>query len=271
MTFINFIVILKLITNEYEIGEKMNRLSSIKNKKENNKNKPKIKISRLFKLLSLLILIIIILYLITTRIYKKFSKNNSTVVTYSSEIKYDITKDGYTTTFTTQESNPKTYKEYKQNQNTPWANEPYWGGTMSLNGCGITSIAIIASGYNIELTPEDLRKEYYPHLEAEKMYTVLNELGLKCEDFWFTPIYLNEEYMLEWLNTNRPILICVDNSKENIWTEASHYMVLLATNEKNEVYLSNPNGEDNTSKASGWYNINEILPYTTALFIENYN
>ena len=59
MTFINFIVILKLITNEYEIGEKMNRLSSIKNKKENNKNKPKIKISRLFKLLSLLILIII--------------------------------------------------------------------------------------------------------------------------------------------------------------------------------------------------------------------
>ena len=92
MTFINFIVILKLITNEYEIGEKMNRLSSIKNKKENNKNKPKIKISRLFKLLSLLILIIIILYLITTRIYKKFSKNNSTVVTYSSEIKYDIIK-----------------------------------------------------------------------------------------------------------------------------------------------------------------------------------
>ena len=246
----------------------MNRLSYITNKP---KKKKKIKISRLLTLLGLLILIIITLYFIITTIYNKFLKNNSTIATHSSEIKYDITKDGYTSTFSTTSDYPKTYKEFKQNQNTPWANEPYWGGTMSLNGCGITSIAIIASGYNIDITPETLRKEHYPHLEAENMYTVLNDLGLKCEDFWFTSIYLNEEYILDWLETDRPILICVDNKKENIWTEASHYMVLLACNEKGLVYLSNPNGENNTEKASGWYELNEILPFTTkALFIENY-
>ena len=248
----------------------MNRLSNIKNKSP--KTKKKIKLSRLFTLLLIILLICIIIFLSILFIKNTFLKNTSTQYTIAQNIKYDIETDGYSTTFTTKEENPKTYKEFKQDQNAPWANKPYWGGTMSLNGCGITSMAIIASGYNIDITPEDLRTEYYPHLEAEEMYIVLNNFGLKCEDFWFTSIYLNEEYFLEWLHSNRPILICVDNSQKNIWTEASHYMVLLACNENNQVYLSNPNGIDNTENASGWYNLDEILPYTTkALFIENYN
>ena len=248
----------------------MNRLSNIKNKSQ--KNKKKIKLSRLFTLLGIILTIFIILLIIIQLIKINFFTNNTISKENIKEITYDIKKDGYTTTFSTTEKTTKTYKEYKQNQNTPWANKPYWGGTMSLNGCGITSIAIIASGYNINITPEDLRTKYYPHLNAEEMYIALNDLGLICEDFWFTSIYLNEDYILEWLKTNRPILICVDNSKENIWTKASHYMVLLACNENNQVYLSNPNGIENTSNESGWYNINEILPYTTkALFIENYN
>ena len=48
-------------------------------------------------------------------------------------------------------------------------------------------------------------------------------------------------------------------------------MVLLATDENNMVYISNPNGLDNTSKSSGWYNINEVTPYIAkALYIESY-
>ena len=86
---------------------------------------------------------------------------------------------------------------------------------MSLNGCGITSISIIASGYGIDITPEDLRNKYYPHLETENMYIALNDLGIKCSDFWFTPIYLNKEYILEWLKSDRPVLICVDNTLKN--------------------------------------------------------
>ena len=46
-------------------------------------------------------------------------------------------------------------------------------------------------------------------------------------------------------------------------------MVLLASDEHNMVYISNPNGLDNTAKSSGWYNIDEVLPYIAkALFIE---
>ena len=58
-------------------------------------------------------------------------------------------KDGYFTTFTTVNNHKKTYKEY-------------WGDTMAENGCGITVMSIILSGYGKDYTPEDLREKYYP-------------------------------------------------------------------------------------------------------------
>ena len=45
------------------------------------------------------------------------------------------------------------------------------------------------------------------------------------------------------LETNKPIIVCVWNKPtDNRWTTASHYMVLLATDGNNMVYVSNPNG-----------------------------
>ena len=78
-------------------------------------------------------------------------------------------KDGYFTTFTTTQNNQKTYIEYKQNNNSPWSNNSYWGGNMADNGCGITAIAVILSGYNLNYTPEDLRQKYYPVLDNENI------------------------------------------------------------------------------------------------------
>ena len=83
-------------------------------------------------------------------------------------------KDGYFTTFTTIEDNKKIYKEYKQNGNSPWAKHTYWGGAMIENGCGITSMAIILSGYNKDFSPEDLRNKYYPVLDYSKISTDVN-------------------------------------------------------------------------------------------------
>lgn len=180
--------------------------------------------------------------------------------------------DGYTTKFTTlNEIDKKTYIEYKQNQNSSWSEKSYWGGTMSENGCGITSIAIIASGYGLKTTPETLRKKYYPHLEGAEIKNALERLGVKCTDFYYNSNYISKKYIKDWLKTNRPVLICVDSTKKNKWTEASHYMVLLECNDDGLVYLSNPNGIDGEANASGWYNISEIFPYIVkALFIESY-
>ena len=49
-------------------------------------------------------------------------------------------------------------------------------------------------------------------------------------------------------------------------------MVLLATDDNDMVYISNPNGEKNDSNCSGWYKFYEITPsIAKALYIESYN
>ena len=78
--------------------------------------------------------------------------------------------------------------------------------------------------------------------------------------------------IIKHLQSNRPIIICVwNNPTDNRWTTASHYMVLLAADDNNMVYVSNPNGLKNDSKSSGWYDINEITPFIAkACYIEDY-
>ncbi len=182
-------------------------------------------------------------------------------------------QDGYFTTFTTTENHQKTYIEYKQNGDASWSSHTYWGGTMEENGCGITALSIILSGYNQKVTPEDLRKKYQPVLKAEQMANELTKtFGIETSDFYFDSIHLSEKEMMKHLETNRPILICVWNQpRENRWTEKSHYMVLLATDGHKNVYISNPNGGKKDSKSSGWYPISEVSPYIAkALYINRF-
>lgn len=179
-------------------------------------------------------------------------------------------KKGYNTIFITNNINTqKQYIEYKQDGESPWAKNDYWGGTMAENGCGITAIAIIASGYGKSVTPEDLRKIYAPHLEGENISKELNNsFGIKCTDFIFSSAYFSENKIIEHLSNNRPILICVWDKPNTSWTEKSHYMVLLATDGKDKVYVSNPSDEKEDRK-SGWYDIEDVRPYIAkALFIE---
>lgn len=200
----------------------------------------------------------------------KQDKNENYAGTGQQKVK---NKDGYFTTFTTVEKNQKIYKEYKQNGNASWSNKDYWGGTMSANGCGITVMSTILSGYHKDYTPETLRKKYYPVIDYEKLSSELSStFGIKNSDFYYDTPHLSKKYLIEHLQTNRPIIICVWNKpNNNRWTTSSHYMALLATDGKDMVYISNPNGLENDSKSSGWYDINEVEPYIAkALYIESY-
>ncbi len=180
-------------------------------------------------------------------------------------------KDGYFTTFTT--FNNKTYKEYKQNGNSSWAEKEYWNGLMKDTGCGITVLSIILSGYNLDYNPEALRKKYYPVMDYTQLSDELsNNYGISNSDFYFDLQHLSSEAIIEHLKSDRPIIICLwSQKKENRWTSTSHYMALLATDNNNMVYVSNPNGLKNANNSSGWYDINEITPYIAkALYIESY-
>lgn len=251
--------------------------------------KRKSKIKKFFILLFFVFLVFLFLNFYYNFI--SFDDLNTTFSTITNNSNYDIIKqdinsnyfgigqegvnnqDGYFTTFTTMKNNKKIYKEYKQNMASSWNDNKYWGGTMAENGCGITAISIILSGYNKNHTPESLRQKYYPVLDSSKISEELsNTFGIKNTDFYYDSVHLSKNKLQEHLETNRPILICVWNKpNNNRWTTDSHYMVLLACDSKDMVYISNPNGLENTSKSSGWYNFDEVVPYIAkALYIESY-
>ena len=260
------------------------RKKVMKMKKKMHKNLNK---KRLF--LSLLLLCVI-LYLYLNS-HNTSVKNTNLISSLENHSEYDIIKqdtnrhysgigqekvkhkDGYFTTFTTEENHKKTYLEYKQNGDASWSNNTYWGDTMAENGCGITVLSIILSGYRQNYTPEDLRKKYYPVMDYEQFSSELSStFGIKNSGFYYDSEHLSNTAIEEHLLTNRPIIICVWNTPHNNrWTTASHYMALLATDGNGMVYVSNPNGLENDSKSSGWYDINEITPYLAkAIYIEDY-
>lgn len=167
-------------------------------------------------------------------------------------------KDGYFTTFINEENYKKTYKKYKQNGNSSWSTKEYLDSTMAENGCSITVMSIILSGYGMDY--EDFSSE------------LSSTFGIKNSDFYYDTVHLSNDKIIEHLQTNRPIIVCVwNNPSDNRWTTASHYMALLATDGNDMVYVSNPNGLENDSKSSGWYDIDEVTPYLAkALYIEDY-
>ncbi len=182
-------------------------------------------------------------------------------------------QDGYFTTFTTEKKHEKTYLEYKQNWTSSWAKNEYWGGTMEENGCGITSMSIILSGYGKDCSPEDLRKKYFPKLNYAKLSEELSDtFDIDNSDFMYASVYWSQSKLEEHLLTGRPVLACVwSKNGKNRWTEKSHYIVLLATDGKGKVYISNPNGLDGEANCSGWYDFDYVIPYIAkVMYITSY-
>lgn len=182
-------------------------------------------------------------------------------------------QDGYFTTFTTGEKNKKIYTEFKQNGTSSWATLPYWDGTMETDGCGITAMSIIISGYSKKAcTPGTLREKFAPVLQPANISSELSSFGIKNSNFLYDSAYMSENYIDKHLSSNRPVLICVWNKPQsNRWTQVSHYLVLLATDNQGKWYVSNPNGLEDNSKSSGWYKTDEIVPYIAkVLFVEKY-
>ena len=217
-----------------------------------NMRKKKSKLKIFFKMIILIVIIICFRNIYVYTCDKTIFKNNFKYkIIYQQKnpnyLGIGVTKvkneDGFSTTFTTIEDNKKIYKEYKQNGNSSWSKNKYWGGTMKENGCGITVLSIILSGYGKEYTPEDLRKKYYPVLNYNNLSSELsNTFGIENSDFYFDSVHLSNENIIAHLKTNRPIIICVwNNPEKNRWTTSSHYMALLATDNNGKVYISNPN------------------------------
>lgn len=205
-------------------------------------------------------------YFSNNMIIKNVGKSKNSLYEGTGQVKVN-NQDGYEAVFINKNKNK--FIEYKQNGNASWAQNEYWSGTMEENGCGITAISIMLSGQGIDVTPEDLRKKYEPHLSGDSISNALKyDFGIENSDFLYASVYFSKNYIIDKLKEEKPILICVWNKPNNMWTEKSHYMVLLATDGKDEIYVSNPNGTEEENP-SGWYKCDKILPYIAkVLFIE---
>ena len=181
-------------------------------------------------------------------------------------------KDEYFTTFTTLDDHKKTYIEYKQNGPTPWADNPYWGEVMETSGCGITAMSVLLSGYGFDDTPEDLRKKYYPYMDYSKLSEELKKnYNIEATNFYFDSQSFSKNKILNHLYTNRPVIVCLWNKLENRWTTRSHFILLLAATDDGMVYVSNPNGLLDSSRSSGWYSVDEVIPYIAkVMYVTSY-
>ena len=164
------------------------------------------------------------------------------------------------------------YTCYKQKDyNDPYQATNNGVGTIYRGGCLPTSLTIISTKFdkrskNGELyTPPTLIREIiYPDgiIKGYSNYTRVKEvaaaLNLKIsEEYKFSS---NINILTEHLKTGNPALILV--TKGNL-AAGGHYMAILGINDKNQVFLSDPNSRTNKSAGSipvnTWVDIDTLL------------
>lgn len=181
------------------------------------------------------------------RLYTKTSSASGTAVDgdgYDNEIKL----------------NNKTYKEYKQSKGSYTTvgfgvtrcsahNSPH----VHNNGCGPTSVAIIASGYGKNYSPGDVAKSMGGagvQSSGNTISNVLNKLGISSHAVYS----LTKDNLRKQLKTGKPFVVSVGNGLNHLFTSNGHLMAILAINDKDEVYVSNPN----PSTAHGWISLDKL-------------
>ena len=150
----------------------------------------------------------------------------------------------------------KTYTEYKQ-FDSAWASNSFAGGTMKNSGCSLSAVAVILTGYGKNVSPESLRQSV--NGQMTNLCNLLSNNGVSSTRISHK---LSNSEIISQLTTGKPIIVLVGKP----WASGSgHYMCLLdykSSGGKDLVYVSNPG--KNASHYNGWYDVNEIAPYTLA-------
>lgn len=156
----------------------------------------------------------------------------------------------------------KTFTEYKQNVG-PWASMPYGSdGTIKSQGCSVTCLAIMTSGYGYDFTPAKWAGKSLISMsgQASQYARGSTRISIGEEKHANTIVAsTNKKDIQDHLKTGDVVIIHVLGSKHgynNPYTSNQHWMVLLDINDSaDEVYVSNPW----SGKSNGWENIDEVL------------
>ena len=153
----------------------------------------------------------------------------------------------YPSTFTVGQ---RTYKNYKQPRGTDW--------------CGITSTAIVLSGYGFNITQQEVHDQC---LRDGKYYwrTVLgNYLGCSAEYVSIENVSRSDMRLgiINQLKEGKPVIVHVPKNDGKYYTDEGHYFVILAISEDGQqFYVSDPGGYSASKGRDGWNNISEVLEH----------
>lgn len=180
-----------------------------------------------------------------SRFYEAAGINISPIIEAGGAAGFDGTGgEGYRGTYTTADG--KTYVEYLQYAG-PWEGKYFMGGTMHNSGCSITSVAVILSGYGIDVNPDDIRTKYPNGVNLEEL---IESYGLNCEVK--TASHTSTREILDHLNSGNPVMI----NAGGYWTSSSgHYFPVLESLGGDQVYVSNVGSGTKT----GAYSIDKVF------------
>ena len=148
--------------------------------------------------------------------------------------------DSYSSVFTVGD---KTYKNYKQPPDSDW--------------CGITSTAIVLSGYGFDnITPQVVFDNSPGYTWRAYLGRMLN---IPTPQHVITDI---RNGVINQLREGKPVIVHVPANSGKYSTSAEHFFVLLSISEDGQqFYVSDPGGNYVSSGRNGWNSINVVLEY----------
>ena len=154
--------------------------------------------------------------------------------------------DGYDYVY---QSGSRKYKLYEQWKGS-YSGNGYGGTTISSYGCGPTSVAIIASGYNPSVTPATVVSECKNITNAngagwiESVRGYLEHYGFKVSKETGGNSVEGKNKIISHLKSGNPVILLVQGTVKlangGSYSYGSHYITLLGIDEKNQVFVGDP-------------------------------
>ena len=179
-----------------------------------------------------------------------------------------ISGDGYDNVYVSKTG--KMYRNYKQIKGTyaqhVWS-PTYNGspGTIYNNGCALTSIAVVISGYqNRNVSPLDVVNRISNntgYVASFNPMVAFSSYGIEAT----RPQYNSKSRVINHVQTGKPVIIHVLKEEESTFTDGEHWMAILDYNETtDELYVSNPSATRPTK--TGWIDADMVLRGCTEYF-----
>lgn len=156
----------------------------------------------------------------------------------------------------------KQYDIYTQLSPASWSNTKYWNGTISSDGCGITTLATIIAGYGWDVTPLTIAKEVPTGKDMSLFVKELEKYNIKSH-----LDQVNKDKIIENLKKGNAVIVNIDNGAIGERDYIGHYVALLAIDDDGQILLADPASDANT----GWFDESKIFSdkITGTIYIDN--